>query len=424
MSILAVNGGTSVRQRPWPSWPAYTDETISALTEVVRSGRWTISGPWVGSPSIERQFGERFAAFVGTKYCVPMASGSASLVVALESLDLEVGDEVIVPGLTWVATATAVVNTNAVPILVDVNDSYCIDPVALAGAINSRTRAIMVVHLYCSVADMDAILDLAHRRGLSVIEDCAQAHGAEWRGRRVGGIGQIGAFSMQQGKVLTSGEGGALCTDDPDIYRRMQQLRCDGREYLDATPQFGHHDLLDVGDVLGTNYCMSEFQAAILMEHLKRFAEEDATRTANGRYLARELQRVRGVRSVILNEGTTKQSFFKFVLRYEREAFANRRPRSVAAAIEAETGVAFKPIDAPLNDNPLYRPLSKRRYRWAPDAQRRLDPRQFRLPVAERLFEESLVMHHAYLQADRHDLDQLVESLDKVQRNASQIEDD
>ncbi|MHC4517490.1 MAG: DegT/DnrJ/EryC1/StrS family aminotransferase, partial [Planctomycetota bacterium] len=187
MSKLALKGGSPVRDvktHPWPRWPVWDEREEKALLEVLHSGIWSYNGPK------ERQFNEAFAKFVGTEYALSAANGTVTLQLALEACGIGYGDEVIVPGLTWQATAAAALDVNAVPVLVDVaEDTWCIDPAKIEQAITPRTRAIIPVHLYGSFADMDAIMPLAKKHNLWVIEDCAHKHGGQWKGRQAGSIG-------------------------------------------------------------------------------------------------------------------------------------------------------------------------------------------------------------------------------------------
>jgi len=208
---LAIRGGTPVRAEPWPLWPRSDERTAAAVTEVLTSTRWALSGPSDGRVAFERRFARDFADFNEVAHCTPVTSGTAALTIALQALGVGSGDEVIVPGLTWVACASAVLHLGARPVLADVDSAtLTLDPAHAAEAITGRTRAIMAVHLANSVADLDAFTELSARTGIPFIEDCAQAHGARWRHRRVGGYGRAGCFSMQQSKLLTAGEGGAV----------------------------------------------------------------------------------------------------------------------------------------------------------------------------------------------------------------------
>jgi dTDP-4-amino-4,6-dideoxygalactose transaminase len=229
---LAVFGGTPVRHRPWPKWPMATPATQRNVLEVLHSGKWTISGWSDASDTFERRVSRAFAEYVGRRYCVACSHGSAALSIALQALEVGPGDDVILTGLTWVACPSAVARVGARPILVDIDaDSLCASASAIERAITPKTRAILMIHMYSSICDATAYVDVARRHGIALIEDASQAHGASWRGQAIGSFGEISIFSTQQSKLLTSGEGGLCVTDDPVLYTRLQQLRADGRQY-------------------------------------------------------------------------------------------------------------------------------------------------------------------------------------------------
>src|SRR6185295_13016886 len=200
MSELAILGGTKTRTEPYPQWPLWDQRDIDAVTEVIKSGRWggyTYPGPKTA------ELAKKFAEMQGGGYAVAMANGTITMEVALRAADIGWGDEVIVPAYTFQATAGAAMVAGAIPVIVDIDpETYCIDPKAIEAAITPKTKAIIVVHLAAQMADMDAIMDLAERHNLIVIEDSAHAHGARWRGRGAGTIGHFGSFSLQSSKIL------------------------------------------------------------------------------------------------------------------------------------------------------------------------------------------------------------------------------
>jgi L-glutamine:2-deoxy-scyllo-inosose/3-amino-2,3-dideoxy-scyllo-inosose aminotransferase len=201
---LAVDGGIPVRPvgRRWPTWPMPALDAGRFLESVLRGERWAITSP-AGSQLFERRFSRMFADYVGVRHCVPIDHGSSALVVALESLGLDYGDRVLVPSLTWVATASAVLRAGLVPVLVDVDPlTGCMAPEHLDFQVGAR--AVLAVHWSCAMADVPAIEAVSAGQGATVVEDAAQAHGAEWLGRPAGSLALIGCFSMQQSKVRHS----------------------------------------------------------------------------------------------------------------------------------------------------------------------------------------------------------------------------
>ena len=198
---LAAEGGTPVYAGPWPSWPLFDPRSESLVLEALRSRRWAISGRYVGSESFERRFARAFADFHVIAHCVPTTNGTSALTIALQALDIGPGDEVLVPGLTWVARASAVLALGAVPVLVDVEaDTLCMDLKRARERLTEGTRVILLVHLYCTVVDLDGFASLARETGVALLEDCAQAHGACWRGRRVGHLRAAGGVQHAAGE--------------------------------------------------------------------------------------------------------------------------------------------------------------------------------------------------------------------------------
>ncbi len=208
MSSLACLGGKMVTQNLLAGcrFSRRPDLERAYLLEAYESGVWD---DWPGVDSMAARFRREWAAFSGSAYCVLVTNGTHALQLALEALDIGVGDEVVVPGLTWQATAAAVCDVNAVPVLVDVDpETMCVEPAAAEEAITSRTKAMVAVHLYHRLADLDALVRVAEKHGLYLIEDCAHVHGSQWRGQAVGTFGVFGSFSFQSSKLVTAGEGG------------------------------------------------------------------------------------------------------------------------------------------------------------------------------------------------------------------------
>jgi len=259
MATLAINGGTPVRSDPYPAWPAVGDEDVEAVVEVVRSGEWG------GFPEPGRHaaaFEEAFAAYQGARHGVLMMNGTVTMEVALKALDIGWGDEVVIPALTFAATAYAPMAAGALPVIVDVEPrSWTIDPDLVEAAITPRTRAIMPVHLGHQMADMDRLVEIARRHDLAIVEDCAHAHGQRWRETGAGCFGAFGSFSHQSSKILTSGEGGSLLTNDEALARRAHSIVDCGRAKDPDEKEY----------TFGANYRLGELHAALLVVGMRRF---------------------------------------------------------------------------------------------------------------------------------------------------------
>ncbi|MHC3393685.1 DegT/DnrJ/EryC1/StrS aminotransferase family protein [Streptomyces lavendulocolor] len=420
-NALAIAGGPRLTNREWPRWPQPGERALKSLEDVLTSGRWTISCAYQGRESYERQFAAAFADYCRSALCVPMATGTASLAVALEACGVGAGDEVIVPGLTWVASASAVLGINAVPVLVDVDPrTYCLDPAAVEAAITERTRAITVVHAYSAVADLDSLLDIAQRHGLPLIEDCAHAHGASYGNWPVGAFGTAGVFSMQGSKLLTCGEGGALVTDDADVANRAEHLRADGRVLRRGSVDVGEMELEETGRLMGSNACLSEFHAAVLLDQLALLDGQNARRTRAAEHLAGRLGEL-GLAVQETSPGTTDRSYYRFLVRVPDEVLAVAPVDRLARALTAELGFAVTQTHRPLNDNPLNRPATRRRF--ATDARylERVDPARFDLPVATRVHNSVVSFGHEVLLAPLDAIDDISRAFRKVLDNVREI---
>ena len=199
------------------SEPTITEKEVEYVLRAVKSGWISSLGEFI------TKFEEEFAKYVGTKYALTTSNGTTALHLALVSFGIKEGDEVIVPGLTFIATANAVAYTGAKPVFADIDsETWCIDPDDIKKKITSKTKAIIPVHLYGHPADMDPILEIAREYGLYVIEDCAEAHGAEYKGKKVGSLGICGAFSFYGNKIITTGEGGMITTNDERLYEKAK----------------------------------------------------------------------------------------------------------------------------------------------------------------------------------------------------------
>ncbi|GAA1944844.1 DegT/DnrJ/EryC1/StrS family aminotransferase [Kitasatospora viridis] len=418
---LAILGGPRTNTRDWPIWPRPAAGALKALDDVLHSGRWAVSGPYREQEAYERRFARAFADYAGARHCVPTASGTASLMVALEACGVGAGDEVIIPGISWAANVSTVVGVNAVPVFVDIDpDTYCLDPVAVEAAVTSRTKAIVVVHLYSALADLRALRAVADKHGLALIEDAAQAHGAVYRGRGIGTWGEVGAFSMQHSKLLTAGEGGAAITNDPELARRMELLRADGRAFAPSTPGYGEMELVNTAELMGSNRCLSEFQAAVLLEQLDSLDAENRTRARNAARLDALLTEL-GHRPQQTSEGTDRRSYYAYCVALDPEVTERVELRVIAGALTAELGFPIKPPYPPLYRTPLYGPRTRPRFAISEEHLARIDRREVDLPVTERTQRTVLNFHHAALLADPEQIESIAAAVAKVTANLSAL---
>ncbi|MGH2464268.1 MAG: DegT/DnrJ/EryC1/StrS family aminotransferase [Candidatus Limnocylindrales bacterium] len=328
-SELAINGGTPVRTKPFPTWPQFGAEEEELLLRALRSGVWgSIDGTYVKQLEVE------FAALQAARHGVTVANATMGLAVALKAIGIGPGDEVLVPPYTFIATASAALLLGAIPVFVDVDpETLLIDPALVDQAVTSRTRAIVPVHHGGSPADMDGVMAAAQRHGLRVVEDAAQAHGAAWRGQPVGAIGDIGVFSFQSSKPITAGEGGIMVTNDDQLDELLWSYRNVGRR-----PGGEWYEHVRIG----WNLRMTEFQGAVLLAQMKRMPAQQQQRTAAAAYLTRQLEQIPDVRAVKVPDGVTAHSWYTYHWRWLGAAHGGLHKMRFAEALRAEGVPVFQ----------------------------------------------------------------------------------
>ncbi len=396
-TTLAVDGGKPVRRQPFPAWPVHDEREVAALREVVETGNWG----GFPSPNVQaKQFASAFAQHQTARYGICTASGTTALEVALKAAGVGPGDEVIMPALTFVATAAAPMYMGAVPVFVDIDpETWCIDPGLADAAVTERTRAILPVHRGSRIADMDAITDIARRHGLRVIEDCSHMHGGFWQGRGVGSIGDLGCFSFQNSKLMTAGEGGIILTNDEELDRRCHAYVDCGRLRPSDKPA-------ESQGVFGWNYRITEFQAAVLRVQLLRLPEQVAVREANKRRLTERLDQIEGVSTLRQDERVTQPSGYGFYFRYHAEAF-NGVPRDKLIAALWHEGIPCS--------GAFYEPVYKDSlFAWRDTG---IDAGYSNLscPNAERAaYEQSVWLSHELFLGTEADVDDIATAIEKI----------
>ena len=404
MSELALFGGTPVRSEPYPQWPNWSDGERSRLTAVLDSGRW-----WSSQGTMVKEFERAWAAFCGVDTSVAVTNGTHAIEVALQGLGIGQGDEVIVTDYTFLASASAVATVNAIPVLVDIDPrTFCIDPAAVEAAITPRTRAIVAVHLAGHPADMGRLLDVCSRHDLVLIEDCAHAHGSEWEGVRVGGIGDAGTFSFQQSKLMTAGEGGAITVRDADRGEDVRSFSDCGRRKGEWF--YSHY-------VLGGNFRMTEWQGAVLLAQLERFPELNDRRNANALALNDALAAIPGVRPQFRDPRTTSQGYYCYVVRLDEEEFGAPREQVRKALLAEGMSLTMSYPSVHLLDVFADRMLAPRHR----DLSGWPDYRSLELPVTRDLAATSLWFNHNTLMDET--IDDVVEAMRKVQASAHLLRD-
>ncbi len=409
MSNLALLGGTPIGKTIAPTWPIHGQLEEQAVLEVVRSGKWGTDGPK------QVEFEKAFSAYCGADYGIMMTNGTHTLRLALEALGIGPGDEVIVPGVTWQATASAVLDVNATPILVDIDpDTFTIDPKAVEAAITPQTKAIIPVHVFCRVCDMDALQAIAQKYNLYIIEDCAHQHGSEWKGQKVGTMGQIGSFSFQASKILTTGEGGMCITSDKDLYDRMYSLKNCGRETYPGSPA-----------MQSGNFRSNDFAAALGLAQLTRLDAQNALRHENALYLEKELSQIPGLASLRRDDRITNQTYFHFYMKLDLGQWRNVPRKYLTRAVKAELENSLEiryPYD-PLNASSLYHPFTKKTHMLGEAYQAAIDPARFDLPVCTHVSKGgSFGFFHNHLLSDKQELDKIIAAFHKIHDNLDELE--
>ena len=416
MSKLALKGGAPVCTRaPAAPWPELDDRERHNLMEALEARGW---GGFPEPMPMAGRFAERFAAYHDARFGICSVNGSVTLEVAMMALGVKAGDEVIVPTYTWIATGAAAVHLNAVPVFVDVDpETYCIDPDAVEAAITPRTRGIIPVHLGATVADLDRLGEIARKHNLWIVEDCAHMHGAQWRDRGVGAWGEIGSFSFQTTKLMTSGEGGLVMTSDDELAQRCHSVVNCGRK----EPGYDRFD----GWMLGINGRITEFQAAILLAQLDRLDENTRMRAEAADDLEKRLGAL-GLRPLRRDARITRRGAYQLVIRYSPEAFAGISRDRFIEALAAEGVEMDGDFYVPLPQSPLFDartdqwPMLRERYGEGIRAPETLAKLSF--PVAERAAsQESLWLHHSSLMGDRAHRDAIVEAVAKIQKHAEEL---
>ena len=396
---LALLGGKPLRTRPFPAWPIFGRPEEQRLLRALRSGEWgRLQGREV------QQFEERFADLHGCRHGIAVANGTVSLRIGLLAAGIRAGDEVIVPPYTFLSTASAVVESNAVPIFADIDlDTFNLAPAAVAAAITPRTRAIIPVHFAGQPADMDALRRLTKRHNLLLFEDAAHAHGASYRKRPAGSIGQLASFSFQSSKNLTAGEGGILTTNDDSLADACRSIQNCGRR--EGGLWYEHH-------VISGNYRLGEFQGAILNCQLTRLEQQTRTRDRNGQYLAERLGKLPGVFPQKRPPSCTRHSYHLFMLRLDPGVFGVSRS-AVVRALQAEgvpcsAGYGFSLHHQPLFRNQAFGP-------FLPKTTARIDYRKTACPNSDLICRQQAIwFEHRLLLGPRDDMNDLVRAFHKI----------
>jgi len=357
-------------------------------------------------------FERKFASYHQAKHGIAVTNGTAALEVVLAALGVGPSDEVIVPDFTFIATASAVLAAGALPVLVDVTpDTYCLDPTLVEERITDRTKAIITVHMGGHPADLDRLPEIARRHGIHLVEDSAHAHGSEWKGRKIGAIGDIGTFSFQASKLITAGEGGIIITNDDELERRARSVHDCGR--MPGEWFYSHF-------IYGSNYRLSEWQGAILTQQLSRLDKQATIRTKNAAYLDGVLPEIEGISPQKHDPRCTRNGHYAYIFHYESSTFADLPIKRFIEALEAE-GIPTQASYPPIHELDLFKSgeYLNRLSQEQRDAGKRILKGDF--PNTRRAAWETVWLPHPVLLGTRDDTARVPEAIRKIQKHAKEL---
>ncbi len=426
-NVVMANGITGV-QRPailggkpawdpikWPKWPQWNSETDDKqVLEVLKSGVWSRAG-------VVTEFEKKWAEAVGAQRCLSVVNGTNALIVALNQLHVGGGDEVIVPPYTFISTVSSILANGAIPVFVDVDPkTFQMDPAKIEAQITPRTKAIMVVHILGLPSDMNAIMAIAKKHKLLVVEDACQAHLAEYNHQKVGTFGDAGCFSFQNSKNLPIGEGGAIVSNNNEFMDRCYSYHNLGTPYGTAVGAVGTGSIM-----YNTKVRFTEYQAAIGLAQLKRLDAETTTRNVNAEYLKSQIKDIPGIAPYELYKNVTRGAFHLFAFRYKKEAFKNLSRAGFLKAMRAE-GVPCTSGYIPLNTQPFLKDT------FATNNFKKMYPKEMldinkynernKCPLTEKLCgEEAVWFTQNMLLGSKQDMAAIAGALEKVYKNAEMI---
>lgn len=407
MSGLALLGGKKAKNKPFPVWPYYDNKEEQALKEVLESRIW-----WRTPGTKTLEFEQSFAKFHGARHGIAVTNGTAALEVTMAGLRIGPGDEVIVPNFTFVATASAVLFANALPVLVDVDPgTYCINPDLVEEAITPRTKAVISVHMGGHPADLDRLTKICRRHRLALIEDSAHAHATEWRGQRIGTFGVAGTFSFQASKLMTAGEGGMIISNNDKFEIQARSAHDCGR--MPGKWFYSHF-------IYGSNYRLSEWQGAVLHAQLSRLDEQTKRRHENARTLDRLLGEIPGITPQKLDERCTRNGQYAYIFHVNKKQFAGMSTERFIEAMNAE-GIPNQASYPPLHQLEMFR---NGKYRSCLSGKQATQKHVFlkqKFPITQKAAWETVWIPQPALLGDEEDMHEISAALTKIQSNAKQL---
>jgi dTDP-4-amino-4,6-dideoxygalactose transaminase len=415
-AVPAILGGQPVRTSPFPRWPNFRETDEKAILPVLRSGVWSRA-------KVVAEAEKQFARLMGAKHCVTTSNGTSALMTAVRALGIGAGDEVITTPYTFVASILPILLADALPVFADIDaETWQIDPAKIEAKINKNTVAILPVHIIGGICDMDRITAIAKKHNLKVIEDACEAHGGEWKNRKVGTFGDLGCFSFQNGKSLTCGEGGAILGSDSKLMDRCYSFHNMGRPHgsVASAEKYGH-------PILGAKCRMAEYQASILLTQMETFEAECRQRTDNAAYLKSKLKQLPGIVPRPDYPAVTRPAFYYYGFRYKKEEYAGLSREKFIAALRAEGIHASDGLGViegkPMNKEGCLEDAFRSKAYQKIYSKEKLSSYHAdnECPVSDGLVGETVGFHQSMLLASRKDLDDITDAITKLHENRHKL---
>ena len=407
MPKLAIKGGSPIRTKPFPRWPYWDQNELNNLKEVIESGKWgSLQGNKV------KTFAEQYASHHQAKHGICVSSGTVALSIAIKSVGIGCGDEVILPAYTFIASASAILDAGAIPVFVDIDpNTYNIDVAKIEEAITAKTAGIMPVHFGGRPVDMDSLLKIAQKHQLKIIEDAAQAWGSEWNHRKVGAIGDAGGFSFQASKNITAAEGGIILTNDDETAKFCRSYANCGR--IEGGVWYEHY-------YLGGNFRMTELQAALLLAQFDRYPAMKSKREKNANYLSKHLSQIEGIEVLKNDPKITSNSVHLYIWRYQKKHFNDVPKSKFIETLQKEGLILSAGYSIPLYTQPVFKNMA-----IGPRGKRvdlGIDYTSYHLPETEKAcYEEALWIPQSILLGEEEDMKDIVDAVVKVKENIGEL---
>ena len=408
---LAIHGGEKVRITDWPDWPVWDQRAEKEVIEMLRSGRW-----WRGNGESVAEFEQKYAQLMGAKRCLATASGTTALLVALHVLGVDAGDEILVSPFTFIATYNVIFMNKALPVFVDTDpETFLINPAKIEERITERTSAILPVHIYGLPVDMDKVNRIAKKHNLKVVEDACQAWLGEYKGKKLGTLGDLGCFSFQNSKNLPAGEGGAVVGNNDEIMDRCHSFHNCGRP-------FGSVERTSDYPMRGSNRRMQQIQAITLLSQMNRIEKDADIRLENAIYLDKKLAEIPGIVPYKLVEGNNRSAYHMYPFRFISEKFGNVTRNKFIEALRAEGIPCSSGYGMQNKDGLIEEAFNSKGYKRL-FSEKRLN--QWReenvLPGNDQLAGEAVTFYQSILLGSKTDMDDIVNAISKIYENRESL---